>query len=162
MSFREKHLWISIVAALGVWGWYFWHLIGRIMDGQLADERFTSDMTLAFMICLVIVAVIEVVLTFVATATTPKIERKTCDEREIHAALKASHVALMGLTALVFTVAMVAYFAGLIDDNVVGGRSGFSTDGNAMVLLANILLACIVLSELIRAAVTLGLLRGLR
>ena len=162
MSFREKHLWISIVVTVGVWGWYFWRLIGRVMNGQLVDDRFTSDMTLAFLSCLAIVVVVEVALTFIATATTPKVERGTRDEREIHAALKASHVALMGLIGLVFLVAMAAYFAGLIDDNVVGGRAGFSTDGNAMILLANVLLACLVLAELIRAGVTLSLLRGLR
>lgn len=162
MSFREKHLWISIVAAVGVWGWYFWFLIRHLMDGKLLNQHFMGDVSLAFMGALVLVAVIEVVLTLIATLTTPKHEQKTRDEREIHAALKASHIALMALIALVFCVAMGAYFAGLIGDNLVNGDQVFRIDGNLMVLVANILLACVVIAELIRAGVTLVLLRALR
>ncbi len=162
MSFREKHLWISIVATIGVWGFYFWSLVQSVMAGRLTDERFTADISVLFMACLVVVVLVEVILTFIATATTPKIERKTRDERELLAALKGSHVALMALITLMFSVAMAAYFAGVVDDNVIGGRAGFSTDGNAMILLANVLVACLVLSEMVRAGVTLALLRGLR
>jgi hypothetical protein len=162
MSFREKHLWISIVAAGGVWGWYFWFLIRHVMAGKLVNDHFTGDVSLAFMGALVLVVLIEVALTIVATLTTPKHEQKARDEREVHAALKASHVALMALIALVFCVAMGAYFLGLIDDNLVGGAAVFSVDGNLMVLVANVLLACVVIAELIRAAVTLMLLRALR
>jgi len=162
MSFREKHLWISIVASVGVWGWYFWFLIRHVMDGRLLNDHFTGDVSLAFMGCLVLVVAIEAVLTIIATLTTPKHEQKTRDEREIHAALKASHVALMALIGLVFCVSMGAYFAGLIDDNLVGGAAVFRVDGNLMVLIANILLACLVIAELIRAGVTLMLLRALR
>jgi len=162
MSFREKHLWISIVASVGVWGWYFWFLIRHVMDGRLVNDHFTSDVSLAFMGCLVLVVAIEAVLTIIATLTTPKHEQKTRDEREIHAALKASHVALMALIGLVFCVSMGAYFAGLVDDNLVGGAAVFRVDGNLMVLVANILLACLVIAELIRAGVTLMLLGALR
>ena len=81
----------------------------------------------------------------IATLTTPKDERKTRDEREMVAALKASHIALMAMIALVFCVSMGAYFAGLIDDNLVGGSREFRVDGNLMVLFANLLLACVVL-----------------
>ena len=162
MSFREKHLWISIVASVGVWGWYFWFLIRHVMDGRLVNDHFTGDVSLAFMGCLVLVVAIEAMLTIIATLTTPKHEQKTRDEREIHAALKASHVALMALIGLVFCVSMGAYFAGLIDDNLVGGAAVFRVDGNLMVLVANILLACLVIAELIRAGVTLMLLRALR
>ena len=162
MSFREKHLWISIVASVGVWGWYFWFLIRHVMDGRLVNDHFTGDVSLAFMGCLVLVVAIEAVLTIIATLTTPKHEQKTRDEREIHAALKASHVALMALIGLVFCVSMGAYFAGLVDDNLVGGAAVFRVDGNLMVLVANILLACLVIAELIRAGVTLMLLKALR
>ena len=162
MSFREKHLWISIVASLAVWGWYFWFLIRHVASGRLLNDHFTGDVSLAFMGCLVLVALIEVVLTFIASATTPRVQRKTKDEREMLAALKASHVALMALIALIFCVSMAAYFAGLIDDNFVRGAAVFSVTGNLMVLFANVLLACLVLAELVRAGVTLMLLRGLR
>ena len=70
MSFREKHLWISIVAAVGVWGWYFWFLIRHVMAGRLVNDHFTGDVSLAFMGSLVLVVLVEVVLTVIATVTT--------------------------------------------------------------------------------------------
>lgn len=162
MSFREKHLWISIVASAAVWGWYFWFLIRHVASGRLVSDHFTGDVSLAFMGSLVVVVLIEVVLTIIATATTPKSERDTRDEREILASLKASHIALMALIGLVFCVSTGAYFAGLLDDNFVGGAAVFSITGEMMVLLANVLLACLVLAEMIRAGVTLMLLQRVR
>ncbi len=162
MSFREKHLWISIVAALGVWGFYFWSLAGHVRAGRLTDDTFAGDMSGLFVGCVVVVALVEIVLTLIATVTTPRAERDTRDEREILAALKASHVAFTGLVALVFCVAMAAYFAGLVGGNLVAGRGQYVTDVNAMVVLANVLVACVVVSEVVRAGVTLVLLRGLR
>ena len=162
MSFREKHLWISIFSTVIVWAIYFRELIDRVLKGGLEDGRFAGAMGVGFAGAVFVVALIEVTLTLFATWTTPKVERNTRDEREIHASLKASHVALMALIALIFCVSMAAYFAGLIDDNLAGGRAAFAVTGNLMVLFANVLLACLVLAELVRAGVTLMLLRGLR
>ncbi|WGM32917.1 hypothetical protein [Brevundimonas sp. NIBR11] len=162
MSFREKHLWISIFSAVVVWGVYFRELIDRVLKGGLHDEKFVGAMGIAFAGAVFVVAVIEVALTLIATLTTPKAERNTRDEREIHASLKASHVALMVLIALLFCVCAGAYFAGLLDDNLVGGTLAFSVTGEMMVLLANVLLACLILTEMVRAGVTLMLLRALR
>lgn len=162
MSFREKHLWISIVASVAVWGWYFGLLIRHVAAGRLVSDHFTGDVSLAFMGSLVVVVLIEVVLTLIATWTTPKSERDTRDEREILASLKASHVALMALIGLVFCLSAAAYFAGLLDDNFVRGPAVFSVTGEMMVLFANVLLACLVLAELVRAGATLLLLRALR
>ena len=162
VSFREKHLWISIFSSVIVWAVYFRELIQRVLNGGLEDGRFAGAMGIGFAGAVFVVALIEVTLTLLATWTTPKAERGARDEREIHAALKASHVALMALIALIFCVAAGAYFAGLLDDNLVGGAAAFSITGEMMVVLANVLLACLILAELVRAGVTLMLLRGLR
>lgn len=162
MSFREKHLWISLIAAVCVWGWYFWHLGSQVAAGSLTRADFAGHMGGVFAVCLVGVAVLEVVLTLIATATTSKIDKTNRDEREIAAALKGSHVALMAMIALVMSLAVAVYFAGLIGGNLVEGRSAYTTDVNAMVLLANVLVACVVIAESIRAGVTLALLKGLR
>lgn len=162
MSFREKHLWISIFSAVVVWAIYFRELIDRVLKGGLEDDRFVGAMGIAFAGAVFVVAAIEVALTLIATLTTPKAERDTRDEREILASLKASHVALMALIALIFCVSAAAYFAGMLDDNLVGGPAAFSITGEMMVLLANVLLACIIVAELVRAGVTLMLLRALR
>ena len=162
MSFREKHLWISVLATIGVWGFYFWSLGAWIADGVLTRPGLVTQAGGLFVFCVVVVAVIEVVLTFIAQATTSKIDKTTRDEREIHAALRASHVSLMALIAMVFCVAIAVYFAGLIGGNLVEDRARWVTDINALVLLANVLVACVVVSETIRSGLTLALLRGLR
>ncbi len=162
MSFREKHLWVSIVSSVAVWGWYFWFVASRLTAGWRTDDHFTATLSMAFLGCLILVVLIEAALTFIATAITPRAERRMKDEREIHAALKASHIALMALIGLIFCVSAAAWLAGVVDDNMVGGRAVFSVNGNLMVALANVLLACLVLTELVRAGVTLMLLRGLR
>ena len=162
MSFREKHLWISLIAAVGVWGFYFWSVGARVAAGDLTTDAFAGDVGGLFAVCLIVVVVLEVALTVLATVTTSKTDKTTRDEHEVAAALKGSHVALMALTALVMILAIAVYFAGLIGGNLVEGRNAYTTDVNAMVLLANILVACLVLTETIRAGVTLVLLRGLR
>lgn len=162
MSFREKHLWISIFSSVIVWAVYFRELIDRVLHGGLEDGRFAGAMGVGFAGAVFVVAVIEVTLTVFATLTTPKSERNTRDEREILASLKASHIALMALTALLFCVSAGAYFAGLLDDNLIGGAAAFSITGQIMVLLANVLLACLIVAEMIRAGFTLMLLRRAR
>lgn len=162
MSFREKHLWISIVATLGVWGVYYWRLIERIMDGALERPGLAAEMGGLFAICLIVSVVVEIVLTAIATWTTRKAEREAKDEREILAALKASHVALMTLIALVVMLSCAAWFVSWLQP-AFGAERGFDiTRGNAWVILANILLASVIIAEMIRAGLTLALLRRLR
>jgi len=162
MSFRQKHLWISIIASVAVWGWYFWVLIRHVVAGRLVSDQFTGEVSRAFLGALVVVVLVEVGLTLLATATTRKSERDARDEREILASLKASHVALMALIALIFCVSAGAWLAGLLDDRLVRGAAVFSITGEMLVLLANVLLACLVLAELVRAGVTLMFLRRVR
>lgn len=161
MSFREKHLWISIFSAIVVWSVYFRALIVRLTDGGIADPRFGWIMGLGFAGAVFVVAVIEATLTAIATFMTPKAERKMRDEREMTAALKASHIAFMTLLALIFLAATAAWFGGVIGDDILN-RPAVRIDGNGMVVMANILLACGIVAELVRAAVTLMFLRALR
>jgi hypothetical protein len=160
MSFREKHLWISIVATIGVWGFYCWRMAVLIADGALMRQGFAATMGGLFVGCLVISVVVEIILTLIATWTTPKAERETRDERETLAALKASHVALMALIALVILQSGAAYLGALASPAF--GTHIAATPANALVLLANILLASVIVAEMIRAGLTLALLRRLR
>jgi hypothetical protein len=158
MTFREKHLWITVVTTVGIWGFYFWSLIARILEADLRNDRLAISLSALFVICLLTVVLVEVVLTLIATATTRKAERQARDEREIIAALKASHVALMGLIAMVFCIATGSYFAGLIGTNLITPWQDHISDINIAVILANVLLACLVITELVRAGLTLGFL----
>ncbi len=162
MSFREKHLWISIVVTVGVWGFYYWRLAERIMDGGLGRSGLGDAMGGLFVACLIVSVVVEIILTAIATWTTRKAEREAKDERETLAALRASHVALMALIALVVMQSGAAWFAGWLRP-AFGTEPGFDiTQANAWVLLANILLLSVIVSEMIRAGLTLAFLGRLR
>lgn len=162
MSFREKHLWISIVATLGVWGFYYWRLVERVLDGALGRPGFATAMGGLFVACLVVSVVVEIALTAVATWTTRKAERETKDEREILAALKASHVALMVLITLVMILSIAAWLVSWLQPAFVAEHGFDVTHGAAWILLANVLLAAVIIAEMIRAGLTLALLRRLR
>ena len=160
MSFREKHLWASIIATLGVWGYYFWRLEEQIRAGALMGDHFIGPMSGLFVTCLVLVVVIEVSLTAIATWTSRKRERHARDEREMRAALQASHFALMVMIALVICLSIIAYGLGLTEAAFMGGGPrAVTTHENALVLIANILLFVVVMSELVRFGLTLFLIR---
>lgn len=159
MSFREKHLWISIVSTVLVWGFYYLRLYQAIAAGGLEAGDFPQLMGGLFIGCLVVTVVIEIVLTIIATVTTSKAEREARDERETLAALKASHVSLMLLITLVASLSFMAYFAGLLDPGM-NQRPGIpATSANALVLIANLLMGSVIVSELVRHGFTLGLLK---
>ena len=44
MSFREKHLWVAIIAGLAVWGAYGWKFFERVLAGGLKQADFAADM----------------------------------------------------------------------------------------------------------------------
>jgi hypothetical protein len=152
VSFREKHLWITIFATVVVWAVYFRELVDRLMHGWIDDPRFAMVMGVGFAGALFVLVVIEVVLTLFATFTTPKVDRETKDEREMLAAYKASHISLMLLIALVISLGILLWFNGLF-------RYALFNGPGAMVVLANVMVACVVVSELTRFSFTLYLLR---
>jgi len=152
VSFREKHLWITIFATVVVWSIYFRELIDRLLHGWIDDPRFAVVMGVGFAGALFVLVLIEVVLTLFATFTTPKVDRETKDEREMLAAYKGSHMSLMMLIALVICLGVALWFNGLFRHALLNGPG-------AMVVLANVLVACVVVSELTRFALTLYFLR---
>lgn len=162
MSFREKHLWISILVTVVVWGSYFWRLVERVMGGGLGQHDLADDMSDRFISSLVISVVVEVVLTAIATWTTRKAEREAKDEREILASLKASHAALMALIALVICLSFGAWVVSWLQPAFGVERGLDITHVNAWVLLSNVLLGSVIVAEMIRACLTLALLRRLR
>ena len=126
MSFREKHLWISVIATVLVWSVYFRELVDRVLNGGMDDPRFAGVMGVAFAGAVFIVVVIEVSLTVFATLTTSKVDREARDEREMLAAFKASHVSLTMLIVLVISLALVAWFSDLTRGVLFGGPHGRS------------------------------------
>ena len=74
MSFREKSAWITLVSVLACFGVYFFELVaGRV--GALASLHL-----LLFAVAGLVV--LQIALTAIAAATTPKDARAPADERE--------------------------------------------------------------------------------
>lgn len=159
MTFREKHLWVAIVAGLAVWGAYGWKFFERVWAGGLKQADFAADMGGLFILGLIAVVVLETGLSALAMLTTSRAERRARDEREGLATLQASHVSLMLLISLLVTVASVAYGVGFWGSVKPEGLARWMIPGNGLVLVANAVLGCIMLSELARWALCLALLK---
>ncbi|MBB3872514.1 hypothetical protein [Brevundimonas mediterranea] len=160
MSLRERHLWIAIVTTVGVWGLYVWQMIERIRVGDLATPGFAGEMGGLFLFGLLLIGIAEGALTLVARLLPHADAHEGAAERK--AALQASHVSLMALIAMITVVAASLFIAGWIDQPVLSSLLKVMTPANLLVLIANGLMGCVVVSELIRFAMTLALLRARR
>ena len=146
MTHRKTHLWISLVVGVAVWGAYFGHFIQTMRRGD------TGDLALWFLGALAVIVVAETVATGLIAWLFRRRARVLDEGPTLQAALKASHVALMLLIALVLLAA-----AGL----AVASLFGWSWDlaaSRSPVIAANALLAMVVVAELVRAAFTLALI----
>lgn len=143
---RKAHLWISLLAGIGVWGVYFAHCIQSLRRGD------TGDLALWFLGALGVIIVVEVVAGGMIGWLFRKRSRELDDGPTLAAALKASHVALMILIAMILVAAASLSIPGLFGRSLVG----VSTD--VPIIMANGLLAMVVVTELARAAFTLALM----
>lgn len=146
MTHRKTHLWISLVAGVVAWGAYFAHFVQSVRAGDLGGLVFW------FIGALAVVLVAETVVAG-AVAWLLRKRARTLDEGPtLNAALKAGHVALMLLVGMLLLAAGVtAFAAGLGVDLGLAGPRG-------QVMLANGLLAMVVIAELTRAGLTLALM----
>lgn len=128
MSFREKSAWIALIAYGVVFGGYFYNL------WQGWDARYSQGLSLGLMIgAVVMLVIITVGLTIVATFFNPRAANAPADERETLIELKAERIASYTLS-----VGVVCLIGALLM-----GWSG--------ILVANLLLAAMVISEIVKA-----------
>ena len=146
MSHRRTHLWISLIVGVVVWGAYFAHFF-RVGSG--GDPR---ELAVWFIGALVIVVAAETAATGLIAWLFRRHARVLDDGPTLEAALKASHIALMLL------IAMILIAAGLLSLPALFGMTLIGMSQNMPVLAANILLAMVVTAELTRAAFTLALM----
>lgn len=144
MTYRKTHLWISLVVGLFVWGAYFTHVI------QTVRSHAAGNLALWFIGALVVMVIVEAVATGLIAWLFRRRTRRLDDGPTLQAALKASHVALMILVALVLLAAAA------LSISVLFGWSPTASPKTA-VIAANALLAMVVIAELARAAFTLAL-----
>jgi len=79
MSFREKSAWITLVSVLACFGVYFYELIAGRVDGHHLGALHSLHLLLFAVVALV---GLQLALTAIAAATTPKGGRAPADERE--------------------------------------------------------------------------------
>lgn len=129
MSFREKSAWISIATYALVFGGYFFVL------WQSWDDRYGQGLSLGLMIAAVVALIIvAVVLNTVLALFNPKQAVAPADEREALIDLKAERI-----SSYVQSTAVVCLIGALL-----AGWNAF--------LVANLLLASLVIAELVKAA----------
>ena len=146
MTHRKTHLWISLIAGVVVWGAYFVHVLQSVRAGDL------GGLIWWFVGALAVVLMAETVVTGAIAWLFRKRARTLDDGPTLNAALKAGHVALMLLVGMVLVAAgAAAAAAGLSVDLGLGGARG-------QAVLANGLLAMVVIAELARAGLTLALM----
>ena len=146
MTHRKTHLWISLIVGVAVWGAYFLHFAGMMWRGE------QGGLALWFLGALAVIVLAETVATGLIAWLFRRRARVLDEGPTLQAALKASHLALMLLIALVLLAA-----AGL----AIASLFGWSWDLSAArtpVIAANALLAMVVITELVRAAFTLALI----
>ena len=146
MTYRKTHLWISLVVGLCVWGAYFTHVVRALQAGDI------GGLVWWFLGALVVIVIVEAAATGLIAWLFRRRTRQLDDGPTLAAALKASHVALMILVALVLISAAGLSLAGLF------GWAPSPASPNLMVIASNALLAMVVVAELARAAFTLALI----
>lgn len=128
MSFREKSAWIALTAYSVVFGGYFFQL------WRAWDERYALGLSIGLMIgAVVMLIIISVSLTIGAAMLNRREANAPADERERMIDLKAERIASYTLSTGVVL---------LIGALLMGWNS---------ILVANLLLASMVISELVKA-----------
>lgn len=146
MSHRRIHLWISLIVGVVVWGAYFAHFLQTGAGGS------THGLALWFMGALTVVVVGEALATGLIAWLFRRRTRVLDEGPTLEAALKASHIALMLL------IAMILIAAGLLSLPALFGISLIGMSQDMPIVAANGLLAMVVIAELVRAAFTLALM----
>lgn len=128
MPFREKQAWISVITYGAVFGGYF------LLLGQTWDDRYGQPLSIGLLVAAVLTLIVAATsLNIVAAILSPKEANARPDERETLIDLKAERLASYTLS-----VGVVCLIGALLI-----GWNAF--------LVANLLLASMVISELVKA-----------
>jgi len=98
MSFREKSAWITLITVLVCFGAYY----GSILAGVVTLHDFGTLHLL--LLCLVVLAVLQVGLGTIAARTTPKDGKAPADEREKLIQARSHTIGYYALIALVLSL----------------------------------------------------------
>jgi len=106
MSFREKSAWISLLAYLGIYGFYFMNVAAALTRGDTEGTQFLG----LFGQSVVLFVIVIIVGTVIAAVTAPKDAQAPEDEREKLITLKANSASGYVLaTGVVLTIGVIFY-----------------------------------------------------
>jgi hypothetical protein len=108
MSFREKSAWITLLTVVGCFGVYF----GALVTGFV--RRGFGEVHL-LLLCVLVLAVLQLGLGFIAARTTPADGRAPRDEREVLIQARSHTLGYYLLIGLVLAVA----FSGHLGHDVI-------------------------------------------
>jgi len=136
MSFREKSAWVSLITYGVVFGGYFFTL------WQAWDESYAQGLSIGLMVgAVVALIIVAIVLNTVIALFHPRTANAPADERETAIDLKAERIAS-------YTLSIGVIF--LIGALLIGWNA---------FLVANLLLASMVVSELVKALAQIAYFR---
>jgi hypothetical protein len=137
MSFREKSAWIALLTYGAVFGGYF------VLLWQAWDESYGQGLSVGLMFAAVVaLVVVAAALNIVVALFSPKEANAPADERETLIDLKAERI-----SSYVQSTGVVCLIGALLL-----GWNAF--------LVANLLLASMVISELVKAAAQIAYFRA--
>ena len=163
MTFREKSLCLQFLAPAGVWGFYFWALIGMWGGGRPRD--LLADATTLFVICVFLSLAVSAATGLVSLLISRRAERAVRDEREAAArarAIQVGYVLLCGAVVwgawkIYALAAFLAYAYGLPETGQAGSPGPWIP--NLVLEQANWILFGFVAAELLRMATEFILLK---
>ena len=136
MSFREKSAWISLITYCVVFGGYFFTL------WQAWDESYAQGLSIGLMVgAVVVLVIVAIVLNTIIALFHPKTANAPADERETVIDLKAERIASYTLS-----IGVICLIGALLM-----GWNAF--------LVANLLLASMVIAELVKALALIAYFR---
>lgn len=137
MSFREKSAWISLLAYLGIYGFYFANVATALANGNADGSHFLG----LFAQSVVLFVLVTIIFTVIIAVLAPRDAQAPQDEREKLIALKASSASSYVLASGVVLIIGMLFF----------GAGDF--------LVINLLFFALVLSEVFRIAMQIALTR---
>lgn len=143
MSFREKAAWISLFTTLILWGGYFGHFFTAFEAGGPSLASLFAN----FGSTVVMVVVVQVVLAIVLALLAPKDANTPPDERERLIGLRAAALAYHLMAGALVVVVLGAPALAVYGAHQFGAQA---TLASTAVLMANGILLCLVLGEVIR------------
>ena len=145
MAFREKVAWLSLLSSLAIWGYYFSLLGGGLSAHTVGDDLFVGT----FIGCVVLSVVVQILLGIALAVLSPKESESPPDERERLIDLKATRIAYHLVSAGVATVVLSTPLIAAGAPDVFGGHAATAS---ALMLVANGVIFCLVLAEVVRSA----------